>query len=121
MIRQRARFALAFPLRPLPAVLARLRTKIDDPIRRFDDFEIVLDHDDRVPGIDQALEKLQQNRNVIEMQSGCRFVENKKISARFDRLGGRRVVGAINGTRRRASLRFGQMPNEFKALRFSAG
>ena len=30
------------------------------------------------------------------------------------------AVGAIDGTRRRASLHIGQMPNEFEALRFSA-
>ena len=35
----------------------------------------------RVPGLDQALEQLQQNRDIIEMQSGRWFVENKKIAA----------------------------------------
>ena len=40
-----------------PALLARFRTEIDNPIRAFDDLEIVFDHYDRVPGIHQPLEK----------------------------------------------------------------
>ena len=62
------------------AFLARFRTEIDDPVGAFDHFEIVLDHDYRVPAIDQALKKLQQNRDIIEMQSGRRFVEDEKIT-----------------------------------------
>ena len=57
--------------------------EIDDPVGAFNHFEIVLDHDQRMPGVDQSLEQLQQHRDIIEMQSGGRFVENEKIAKRF--------------------------------------
>ena len=31
-----------------PTTLATFRTKVDDPVRRLDDVEVVLDDDDRV-------------------------------------------------------------------------
>ena len=62
-------------------VVARFRPKIDNPIGGLNHFEIMFDHDDRVTAIDEALKKLQQHRDVVEMQSSRRFVENKKIAA----------------------------------------
>ena len=55
-------------------------SKIDNPIGGLNHFEIVLDHDDRVSALDQPLKNLQQCRDVIEMQSSGRFVENEKIT-----------------------------------------
>ena len=65
----------------LAAFVAGFRSEIDDPVGAFNHFEIVLDHDERMPGVDQSLEQLQQNRDIIEMQSGGRFVEDEKIAA----------------------------------------
>ena len=62
------------------ALIASFRTEIDDPIRALDHFQIVLDHDQRVTGIGQSLENLQQPRDVIEMQTGRRLVEDEKIA-----------------------------------------
>lgn len=59
------------------AFIAGFRAEINDPIGAFDDIQIVLDDDDRVPGVYQALENLEQHTNVIEMQTRGRFVEKK--------------------------------------------
>ena len=62
------------------AVITRFRTEIDNPICAFDDFEVMLDHHDRMSAIDQSLEQTQQHRDVVEMQSGRRLVEDKEIA-----------------------------------------
>src|SRR3954447_2991572 len=40
----------------LAASIASLRPHIDDPIRRLDHFEIVLDHDNRISLLDQLMQ-----------------------------------------------------------------
>src|SRR5438874_4221520 len=92
------------------AVVARFWSKIDNPISRLNDFEIVFDHNDRVSALDQALKNPQQHRNIVEMETCCRLIENKQVAARsiavpFD-LGG--------------SFGFGQVPDQFQTLRFAA-
>src|ERR1700675_2566475 len=62
------------------AVITRFRAEIHNPIRAFDDFEVVLDHHDRMSATDQSLEQTQQHRDVVEMQSGRRLVEDKEIA-----------------------------------------
>src|SRR5579864_1482492 len=42
------------------AAIAALRPQIDDPIRSLDDFEIVLDHDDRSPCINETAKRHQK-------------------------------------------------------------
>ena len=61
-------------------LIAGFRSKIDNPICAFDDFEVVLDDHDRMSAIDQSLKQLEQHRDVIEMQTGRRLVEDKKIA-----------------------------------------
>ena len=65
-----------------PAVSARFGPKIDNPVGAFNHFKVVLDHDQRMAGIDQALKNLKQHRDVIEMQTGGRLVKDEKIAAR---------------------------------------
>ncbi len=62
--------------------IPRFRAKIDNPVRAFDHFQIVLNHDDRMTAADESLKKSQQHRDVVEMQSRRRLVENKKVTAR---------------------------------------
>ena len=62
------------------ALIASFRAEIDDPIRALDHFQIVLDHDERVTGIDQSLKNLQQPHDVIKMQTGRGLVEHEKIA-----------------------------------------
>ena len=63
----------------LPALVARLGPEIDDPVGAFDDFEIVLDHDQRVAAVDQPLKEPHQDRDVVKMQSGRRLIEDEEI------------------------------------------
>ena len=62
----------------LAAGVAALWTEIYDPVGGADDVEVVLDHDERVPGGEQLAERLEQLRDVIEVQSGRRLIEKKK-------------------------------------------
>src|SRR5438093_8965024 len=39
----------------LASVVASLRAEVDDMIGRFDHVQVVLDNDDRMPGVDQAV------------------------------------------------------------------
>ena len=64
------------------AVVARFWSKIDNPISRLNDFEIVFDHNDRVSALDQALKNPQQHRDIVEMETCCRLIENKQVATR---------------------------------------
>ena len=92
----------------LAAFVARFRSEIDDPIGAFDHFEIVLDHDERLPGFDQSLKQLHQQRDIVEMQSGRRFVEDEEVAASES-------VSVLAGDVIR------QMADELEPLRFAAG
>ena len=87
--------------------VASLRSEINHPIGALDDLEIVLDHDEGIARVDQALEQLHQHRDIVEMQSSGRLVENEKVAAA-------RAVLFGAGTLVR------EMPDEFEALRFAA-
>ena len=65
----------------LAASIPAFRPKIDDPIRRFHNFEIMLDHNDRVALIDQLMQHLQEFCDIVEVQSGGRLVENIERAA----------------------------------------
>src|SRR5207237_7975603 len=92
------------------AVVARFWSKIDNPISRLNDFEIVFDHNDRVSALDQALKNPQQHRDIVEMETCCRLIENKQVAARSIA-----VPFAIDG-----SFRFGQVRDQLQTLRFAA-
>src|SRR5258708_10501224 len=57
---------------------AALRAEIDDPVGGLDDFEIVLDDDDRVAGLDQRLEDLEELADILEMEAGRWLFEDIK-------------------------------------------
>ena len=48
----------------------------------FDDFQIVLDDDHRVPGVDQAVQNLQELADIVEMEARRGLVENVERSSR---------------------------------------
>ncbi|MGH2550360.1 MAG: hypothetical protein ACRDHN_13275, partial [Thermomicrobiales bacterium] len=50
--------------------------EIDQPISRLDDVEIMLDDDDRVAEIDEAIEHIEQLADVVEVQAGRWLVED---------------------------------------------
>jgi hypothetical protein len=57
---------------------ACFRPKIDHPIDHANDLEIVLDDDHRVALVDESIQQIHQLIDIIEMQSGCRFIEHKE-------------------------------------------
>ena len=50
--------------------------EIDDPVGGLNEIEVVLDDDDRVPAVDQALQDSQQQVDIVEMEAGGRFIED---------------------------------------------
>src|SRR5687767_14452763 len=85
----------------LSARVAAFRAEVDEPVRRADDVEVVLDHDNRMARIEELAECAQQLRDVVEVEAGGRLVEEEELL--------RRVVG------------LGEMAGELQALRFAAG
>src|SRR5262245_9230650 len=59
----------------LAARLAALGPEVDDPVGLLDHVEVVLDHEHGVPGVDEALQHLEQLLDVGEMEPGGRLVE----------------------------------------------
>jgi hypothetical protein len=51
-----------------PALIARIRPQINNPIRRFYHVEIMLNDDDRMARIHEPLKNLQQDANILEMK-----------------------------------------------------
>src|SRR6266566_3966893 len=81
------------------AALAAFRAEVDDPVGLFDDVEMVLDDEHGVAKIDQALKNIEELTNVVEVQAGCRFIQNVegapglalgKFTGQFDALGDRK-------------------------------
>ena len=65
-----------------PAADARLGAEVDDPVGRLDHLEVVLDDDDRVAQVGQAVEHVEQLADVVEVQPGRRLVEDVERLAR---------------------------------------
>ena len=84
----------------LAAARAALRPEVDDPVGRLDDVEVVLDDDDRVAGLDEPVEHLEQLLDVGEVEAGRRLVED------------------VQGLAGRAPRQLGR---ELHALRLAAG
>src|SRR5687768_4245977 len=58
------------------ARLATFGTQVDDPVGGLDHVEIVLDHHDAVALVDEAVEDLEQEAHVLEVETGGRLVED---------------------------------------------
>ena len=65
------------------AAAAALGAEVDDPVGALDDVEVVLDDDDRVALVDQALEHAEELADVLEVQAGRRLVEDVDRAARW--------------------------------------
>lgn len=61
-----------------PAAFAGVGSEVDHPVGALDNVEIVLDHNDAVAGIDDALKDLEQHADIFEVQSSRRLVEEKE-------------------------------------------
>src|SRR5450432_1841756 len=64
---------------PSPVVSA-FRAEIDDPVSAFDDLEIVLDYNNRVPRFHQPLKQPNKKCDIVEMKAGRLFFEDEKIA-----------------------------------------
>jgi hypothetical protein len=60
----------------IAAALAALVAEIDDPVGGLVDFEVVLDDQHGVAGLDQRVQHFQQLLHVLEMQPGGRLIQN---------------------------------------------
>ena len=100
------------------AGIAALGTQVDDPIGGADHVEVVLDDEERVPGLDQPPEGAQQFGDIVEMQAGRRLVEQEQRAAARAALA--RGACAFPGLLR-AGGAVRQMTGELEALRFAAG
>mgnify|MGYP007123471355 CR=1 FL=1 len=56
----------------LSAAIPALGSKVEHPVRRLDDLQIVLDDDDRVPLIHQLMQDFEQLGDVVKMQAARR-------------------------------------------------
>ena len=79
--------------------VATLGAQVDDPVGGLDDVEVVLDDDDGVARVDQALEDRQQHADVLEMEAGGRFIQD------------------VEGL---AGIPFGQFAGQLDTLRFAS-
>ena len=60
------------PFRP------RLGTDVDDMVGVRDEVEVVLDGDHRVAEVDEPLERLEELRHVVEVESGGGLIEQEE-------------------------------------------
>ena len=67
----------------LTAAIARIRSKIDDPISELDDIEIVLDEHQRMAGINESIEHLSESANVFEVESSGRLIHDVELLPGF--------------------------------------
>ena len=119
------------------ARIAPFGTEVDEPVAGADHVEVVLDHDQRMPGIEQLTHGEHELGNVVEMQSGCRLIEHKQRAAFGQGLAARRGAAGRRAAPRPASplggqrttrsgehggtfRGFGQKAGEFEALRLAA-
>src|SRR5438270_1860626 len=83
----------------MAAGVAAFGAEIDDPVSGLDDFEIVLDDEHRIAGLDERMQYLEEFADIVEMQARRWLVED--------------VEGAAGGAPR-------QFLGELDALRLAA-
>jgi hypothetical protein len=83
----------------LAPAFAALGAEVDDPVGIADDVEIVLDDDNGVTEVREAVEDFEELADVVEMEAGGGLVEE--------------IQGA-------AGLTFGELASELHALGFAA-
>src|SRR5687767_14951589 len=55
--------------------------EVNHPVGALDHVEVVLDHDHGVPGVDQAVEDLDEDADVVEVEAGGGLVEDVELAA----------------------------------------
>ena len=86
-------------------------TQVDEPVAGADHVQVVLDHQQRMAGVEQLAQRAQQFGDVVEMQSGRGLVEHEQRAALRHRLAARRC----------AARGFRQEARKFEPLRLAPG
>ena len=74
--RAASRHFLGCPLgHDFSTLVARVRSKVNDPIGGFDHVEIVFNHNDRMPRLHESLKNLEQHTHIVKVQAGGGFIE----------------------------------------------
>ena len=63
----------------LAAVFASFGAEIEDPIGGFDDFEVMLDDEQGVAGVDELLENGEEALDIREVKAGGGLVEDEEF------------------------------------------
>ena len=71
------------------ALVAGLRSEVDDPVGRGGEVHVVLDDHDRVARVDEPLQRRRQHGDVGRVQAGRRLVEQVQAALRLAGLGER--------------------------------
>ena len=66
---------------------AAFGAQVYHPIGLGDKVEVVFDHQNRVPRVDEAVEGFQQRLDVGQVEAGGRLVEEKEVLLAFSRCG----------------------------------
>src|SRR4029077_4473187 len=64
------------------AFVPTLRTEVNDPVGSLDDIEVVLDDDDAVALVHQAVQYLEEKAHVLEVKPRGRLVQDVERAAR---------------------------------------
>src|SRR5258706_13829510 len=59
-----------------PALLGAFRAEVDDPVRGFDNVEVVFNDEKRRPAVDQLAKRGEELLYVVEVEARRRFVED---------------------------------------------
>ena len=65
----------------MPAFFSALRAEVDDPIGRFNDVEMMLDHQNGIAQVHKFLQHIEQLADVVEMKPGGRLIEDVESPA----------------------------------------
>src|SRR6266849_6177264 len=63
------------------AAFAAFGAEVDDPVGLFDDVQVVLDDEDGVAEIDEALQDVEKLSNVVKVEAGGGLVEDVERAA----------------------------------------
>src|SRR4029079_4209636 len=96
----------------LAARVPAFGTKVDDPVGGAHDIEVVLDDDERMACGDQLAQRAQEPRDVVEMQSRRRLVEEEQRAARgtWTACSARKKPGELEPLRLAAGQRWNRLP-----------
>ncbi len=92
-----------------PTGTAALGAEVDQPVGGADHVQVVFDHDQRMPGLQQLAQRAHELGDVVEVQTGGGLVEQEQRAFLGQRLA---AGGAVLG-------RLGQETRELEALRFA--